>query len=308
MAERTCLNCVYVCCEPGEWLRRLARGEPLVPMCANHPQWPGQFREVPGTPCRNYRPKPGTPDGDIKRIPLDNGLYALVDAADYEWLSRHKWHCNGSGYAARREKGKLILMHREIMPPPRGLVVDHVNRNKLDNCRSNLRVCTHAENLRNRPQKRGSSSRFRGVGRRKDRKRCYARLVFEGKQIWLGCFDDEVEAARAYDRMAVELGIVFARLNFPEEWPPERRQEVYAKYPDPAGGRTTDKSGPKREAAATGAKTPAREARKRAKPSKSQRAKSKVAKPRAKADKQRTEPAKKVHRKSKSRRVKDRRA
>ncbi len=308
MAERTCLNCVYVRCDPREWLRRLARGEPLVPMCANHPQWPGQLREVPGTPCRNYRPKLPEPGGDVMRIPMDNGLYALVDAADYEWLNQYKWSRCGAGYAGRYEKGKVIYMHRQIMQAPKGVVVDHIDGNRANNSRSNLRLCTCSENGYNNVKRIGSASRFKGVFRRKKDGRWYAMVFFRGKYIWLGFFDDEVEAARAFDRKAVELGIVFARLNFPEEWPPERRQEVYAKHPDPAGKRTTDKPEPKREAAATGAKTPTSKINKLAKPTKTRRAKSNVAKSRAKADKQRTEPAKKVRRKVKPRQEKDRRA
>lgn len=114
MAERTCYNCVYSCCDPELWLRRLCVGELLAPRCANHPWWPGRMREVPGLPCRNYRPRPATPKGDVKLIPLSDGCYAYVEAADYEWLSRCKWHLE-NGYAARREKGRTILMHRQIM-------------------------------------------------------------------------------------------------------------------------------------------------------------------------------------------------
>jgi len=237
MAERTCLNCVYVCCEPGVWLRCLAAGEPLVPRCANHSRWPGQLREVPGTPCRNFRPKPAEPAGDIKRIPLGRGQYAYVDAADYEWLSRWNWQLFGKGYAVRCEKGKTIFMHREIMQAPAGMVVDHIDGNPRNNYRSNLRVCTPAENISNTAKRAGASSRFKGVFLlRKTGKWC-AKIQFEGRSIWLGTFDDEVEAARAYDRKAVEIFGRFARPNFPEDWPAKRRQEVHAQWLKAHGGR-----------------------------------------------------------------------
>jgi len=64
-----------------------------------------------GGPCRNYRAKPARPKGDVRQIPLGDGMYAYVDAADYEELSRYKW-CVRGGYAARRENGQVIFMHR----------------------------------------------------------------------------------------------------------------------------------------------------------------------------------------------------
>ena len=198
------------------------------------PQWPGQLHDVPGVPCRNYRPKPVLPQGDgVRLIPLGDGFYAYADAADYEWLSKYRWRPI-NGYAGRHEKGKSILMHREIMQPPRRMVVDHTDANKANNCRFNLRVCTPAENQRNHRKRRSSRSRFKGVFyHRKSGKWC-SKCRFQGRIHCLGYFDDEVEAARAYDRKAVELFGEFARLNFPEEWPPQRRQEIYAQSPRPA--------------------------------------------------------------------------
>jgi len=227
MAMRTCHNCIYARFDACEWLHKAFFDLPLAPKCANHPRFPGVLMEVPGVPCPNYRPRPPEPESNVKRIALDDGHYAIVDAADYEWLKQYNWHFL-NGYAARRKKGKTIYMHQEIMQPPEGMMVDHCNRNKLDNRRSNLRVCTNDQNSRNQGKKSGSFSRFKGVGYSKCRHKWYATLYFEGKAIWLGYFADEVQAARAYDRAAVEYFREFAHLNFPEEWPPERRQEIYA--------------------------------------------------------------------------------
>jgi hypothetical protein len=206
---------------------------PTGPLCSNHPDAPGQLRQVsPGGICRNYRPQPpapAQPEETVRRIPLAHGRYVLVDAADYEWLRRYKWHPAGSGrYAGRNENGKTILMHREIMNAPKGTVVDHIDGSAENNCRSNLRICTPRENQRNQTKRIGSASRFKGVYRYLKTNRWFAKIVFEGQPVWLGIHDDEVEAARAYDRKAVELFGEFAYLNFLEEWPPERRQEVYA--------------------------------------------------------------------------------
>ncbi len=231
MAIRICLNCVYVCCDPNEWVLCEIRGEPLVPRCANHPRWPGQLHDVPGTPCRNYQPKPPEPDESddtVRRIPLSNGQFVLVDAADYEWLSRYHWHLTGGGYAARCENNKRILMHREIMQPPPGKFVDHINHQRGDNRRRNLRNCTCAENQQNQRRQICSKSRFKGVRYLRHSRRPYAKLVFRRQQVWLSFFDEEAAAARAYDYAAVRYFGPFAELNFPEEWPPPRRQEVYA--------------------------------------------------------------------------------
>ncbi|MEN6575066.1 MAG: HNH endonuclease [Phycisphaerales bacterium] len=216
MAGHTCYNCVYSCCDPEQWLRCLWAGEPLMPRCANHPWWPGQMREVSGVPCRNYRPKPATPKGDVKLIPVSDGCYAYVEAGDYEWLSGYKWHLE-NGYAARREKGKTILMHRQIMQPPAGMVVDHIDSNQANNCRFNLRVCTRKENQRNRRKHTGSISSFKGVFYNKRRRKWFSQCWLEGKGHATRYVDDEVEATRAYDRQAVGYFGEFARLNFPEE-------------------------------------------------------------------------------------------
>ena len=269
MAMRTCLNCVYVCCDPSQWLRCHARGEPLVPKCANHPRWPGQLHDVPGTPCRNYKPKPPEPDESddtIRRIPLSDGQFAIVDTTDYEWLSGYTWTLVAAGYAGRNEKGKMVLMHRQIMNPPKGMVVDHIDGGVRNNRRSNLRICTRAQNVRNSAKRRHAASRYKCVGFDKERGKWFARFRYKGIHLWLGYFDGEAEAARAYDRKAVEYFGEFARLNFPEEWPPERRQEVYANRQVPEGNKGGKGKSKKAKGKSTvpPAKTPARKARKRA--------------------------------------------
>ncbi|MGD2093527.1 MAG: HNH endonuclease [Phycisphaerales bacterium] len=156
---------------------------------------------------------------DYRLIVLTQGKYAIVDAEDYERLSRHKW-CAGKSkytfYAHRGVTGGTIKMHREIMHAPKGMVCDHKNHNGLDNRKSNLRVCTSAQNQYNKKAKEGCSSRYKGVVRRGNYKRWRARIGFNRKRIHIGDFKSEKEAATAYDDKAVELFGEFACLNFPE--------------------------------------------------------------------------------------------
>jgi len=217
MAGKCCDNCVYSVCDPELVQRLLCLGEPIVPRCANHPQWPGQLHDVPGVPCRNYRRKPVLPQGDnVRTIPLGDGFYAYVDAPDYERLSQHNWRPI-NGYAGRIEKGRTIYMHREIMQAPADMLVDHFDANRTNNCRVNLRICTPAENHGNQRKQTGSRSKFKGVTYDKRNHKWLARCRVDGRLYWLGYYDDEVEAARAYDCKAVELFGEFARLDFPEE-------------------------------------------------------------------------------------------
>lgn len=235
--RESCYSCVYSYRDWRQVISVFSGGIPCRPACANYPNSLGQMKTAPcELICRNYRPKPATPQGDVKVIPLGDGIYAYVDAADFEWLSQWTWTLSG-GYAIRREedahgrKLKRIFMHREIMKTPEGMIVDHKNRNKLDNTRDNLRNCTHTENALNRAKRRGSTSRFIGVAYHKYNQKWYARLPWQGRQLSICYHTDEVEAARAHDWAAVEYYGRDARLNFPQEWPAERIEKVYGNGP-----------------------------------------------------------------------------
>jgi hypothetical protein len=227
--QRGCFNCVYATRNGMLWLRTLMSGFPVAQQCANHPDTPGQMRPVSGI-CPNYRRKkprpplvrtepPPPPNEEIRYIPLTRGLYAIVDAADYELLSKHKWcaRCDVDGkrfYACRNDHGRLVLMHREIMKPPPGMVVDHLNRQSLNNRRCNLRICTPLQNSQNSRRRTGKSG-YTGVYRRGDKwSACY---THDGQDHYLGLFDTAIEAAKARDNKAIELGGPYVQLNFPQE-------------------------------------------------------------------------------------------
>ena len=103
------------------------------------------------------------------------------------------------------------------MKPPAGMVVDHINHDGLDNRRSNLRVCTIAQNLKNRRPVRGKGVKYKGVIFIKARKKFRTCIQCGEKTLNLGYFDDEISAGKAYDEKARELFGEYAYLNFPEE-------------------------------------------------------------------------------------------
>lgn len=151
----------------------------------------------------------------MKQIPLTKGYFATVDDEDFESLSKFKWLAGaqptGLVYALHRG----TLMHRRILEKEledKPIHVDHINGNGLDNRRSNLRLCTSAQNQMNRRKQRGKcASKYKGV--RRCRKKWQAHLKKDGKYFFLGTFEKEEDAALAYNLAAVQLFEKFARVN-----------------------------------------------------------------------------------------------
>jgi hypothetical protein len=153
-----------------------------------------------------------------KEIPLTKGAIALVDDSDYDWLmTQGRWSLSNKGYAQHWYKlngqRKALLMHRLILSAPPHLHVDHINGNRLNNCRENLRLASRSENNANRAMMPSNSSGYRGVNR--NRKHWEARIKYQNQRIYLGSFADAQEAALSYDAAARLLFADFAKLNFP---------------------------------------------------------------------------------------------
>jgi hypothetical protein len=149
---------------------------------------------------------------------LQNGFFALVDDGDLPLVSQYRYNKHKYGYAIRSMMvdgtEKKMAMHRDIMgPPPKpGLEIDHINRNKLDNRRANLRWATRQQNCRN--SKRRSKTGFTGVTKTPGGN--YQAMIYpDSVSTHLGMYDTAEEAARAYDKAAKRLYGEFARLNFP---------------------------------------------------------------------------------------------
>jgi hypothetical protein len=142
--------------------------------------------------------------------------YALIDDEDYFIVSLFRWHIN-LGYAKTgiyiNGKNRTLIMHRLIMSAKKEQKIDHINRNRLDNRKCNLRFCTYSQNYMNQDSHKNSSSKYKGVYWHKRDKRWRAVIGKNYKQITLGNFESEIEAAKAYNVKALELFGEFARLN-----------------------------------------------------------------------------------------------
>jgi hypothetical protein len=172
--------------------------------------------------CTNFEPSETFKKGAkaVRKIPLTQGKFALVDNRDYYRLVKQKWNAaiaNNTFYAAGTQSRKSIKMHRFIMDAPAHLVVDHIDHNGLNNVRGNLRLCTFAQNARNIQPTKGTSSRYKGVCWKKKEKKWVANVQPNNKRYFLGYFDNEIDAAKAYDKKAAEVFGEFACLNFPPE-------------------------------------------------------------------------------------------
>ena len=158
---------------------------------------------------RKSRPASRHPTEQCWTIALTAGFYALVDDEDVE-LANRVWQVNAKGYATRIETigGRtLVVMHREVARRQNGFLdpsmqVDHINGDRRDNRRSNLRICTQNENAKNLGRYRNNTSGFKGVSFHKRCRKWQASIQVDGQLRYLGLYDTLEAAAAVYETVA----------------------------------------------------------------------------------------------------------
>jgi hypothetical protein len=147
--------------------------------------------------------------GNLKKIELTKGKYALVDDSDFEFLSQWKWCAHTCGYAVRsmtiNGKRKTIYMHRLIMGLDDGSIfIDHINHNRLDNRKENLRFADSAQNKHNEGINSANKTGYKGVIYNRFTKKYQAKIRVYGQRIHLGSFETAEDAAKAYQEAAIK--------------------------------------------------------------------------------------------------------
>lgn len=159
----------------------------------------------------------------MKKVPIFKDQFALVDDDDFDKVAHFKWHKfksrNKSNCYAKRNfrvngVSRSQLMHRVILGVTDSkTLIDHINGNGLDNRKQNLRICSNAQNSRNRDKVKNNSSGFKGVSYNKKLLCFESKIGLDNKTINLGLYRTEIEAAIAYNEAAVKYHGQFARLN-----------------------------------------------------------------------------------------------
>jgi hypothetical protein len=150
-------------------------------------------------------------------LELTQGFRALIDDDDYAWLSQFKWHIARIGKANRPRRSDKLYLSRIILDAPKGMVVDHINGDTLDNRRVNLRICSVGNNRKNNRIYARNKTGFKGVTIHKKYGKYQAFIVNNKKSIWLGYYDSAENSGRAYDVAAKKYHGEFACLNFPDK-------------------------------------------------------------------------------------------
>jgi hypothetical protein len=154
----------------------------------------------------------GQTRSDVKRKWL-----VMVDDEDYDFLNQHYWQVDkfkSVGCHTKVDgKRKNILIHRLIMKPPKGVEIDHIDGNRLNNQKSNLRFATSSQNKINRGARKDCKSGYKGVSWHKQRNCWTSRLMIDGKYQHLGLFKDKHKAAQVYNDNALKHYGEYAWLN-----------------------------------------------------------------------------------------------
>lgn len=150
---------------------------------------------------------------------LKSGKIVSYSKSDKELLLNKDIRVDKLGYAYIRfwdkkdKKARVIKLHRFIMKAEKGLVVDHIDGNPLNNCRENLRICTRTENLWNSKKSKNNKNKYKGIYWSKTSNKWFAQIQRKNKRYFLGYFEDEESACLVYNQKAKELSGEFAYLN-----------------------------------------------------------------------------------------------
>ena len=207
--QNTCDNCIFS-------TFAAASARPAL-ICRQRKGSVGRWNVQPLTEtCENFYPSRAISTA-CRIIPLTRGQFTIVDAADYHQLTKFTWFtesAHNTFYAARKQNGKSIKMHRQITNAPDHLVVDHIDHNGLNNQKANLRLCTFAQNAKNINSTNPTTSRYKGVHWNKNINKWAAQITCDKKSHHLGYFKNQLTAAKAYDKAARKLHGRFASPNF----------------------------------------------------------------------------------------------
>ena len=172
----------------------------------------------------------------MRIIQITKGQEVKVSKADYDMLSKYNWsYTTPRGYAVRKgrrntNEPRTVSMHRVIMNAKAGEQIDHINGDKLDNRRSNLRFVNTQKNAFNRKKPDvNSTSQYKGVLKRKGSKSWEARIKLNYKAIHLGSYKHEIDGAKAYNEAAKLLFKEFAKFNDVPEATLDIKKHVYEK-------------------------------------------------------------------------------
>lgn len=152
----------------------------------------------------------------MKEIELTQGYTAIVDDEEYERVSPYNWYVKGNKNVATNIRGKQVFMSHLVLNIDGHQRVAYLNGDTLDLRKSNLKIVSRQELAFKKRKSNGTSSQYKGVCWKKETARWSAKITYNGKTRHLGYFDDETDAARAYDESAQELFGELACLNFPD--------------------------------------------------------------------------------------------